>query len=264
MNEIKRRILHSHDGLGGGEILYSREQTLEHIKRNYRTSNLWNRREMKKRKCGDGRDNSFYGEGVFGGDIGYEMITLAAMRILLGNDVTNAREIAEFTLDILADGGRNYAHSDSHTPLAKLQKTKTPGCGHFREAWLNPAAYGLTSQDLETIDELTGERNFEITDYEGGHQEGAVVIVEDPNIAVRALDIENNTSVFIINEGRIRKRLDQLAGEFAKKYHLKKKDVFRIFYEQWNSHTKTTKNILAPNKEVFILREIKNGTPVLT
>lgn len=147
-----------------------------------------------------------------GADAGYLMTVAAAIRATGRIDKVDLREILEKV--VVARGGPNKfcTHTDSGT-VGKEREAGAPhvpcgGCGHVKHARKDPAAYGLTAEDIKVIDEvLQGiyDKNDkpEVAEKQeivlaGGHGEGAVMIVHSKKHALKPMT-KSGRQAFVYN-----------------------------------------------------------------
>lgn len=169
-------------------------------------------------RCIDGRyenSDSLPALAIPGADLGEIMVVLAA-----GNDYGFDVD-AEKTVKVLTEivgGMKNLSfHTDSHAN----PKQAAAGCGHVKQALLDPEAYKLRSKQVSFIQNLSNklrESGANETKLHGEHEEGAVLMIEGnygimPQYMVETDAGQKKAEVFIFH----RTLTDQRRRLFANK-----------------------------------------------
>lgn len=149
-----------------------------------------------------------------GADIGDLMMILATSNEYALNIVP------ETALEVLINtvGGKENLriHTDGHNCHDKDEKKQCLGCGHFKQASLDPAAYGLEDEDIDYIFEALqqlkkdGIKNDVL---DGDHSEKAVIVLKSKKYSLmpRLKNSAGITECFIYHKTLDDKRRRELA-----------------------------------------------------
>lgn len=207
------------------------------------------------RRCGDGRDDQNIAEAIFGADLGYLYASIVAVRSMDEELATKEKvlELLEKVATVISQetAGEIYVHTDNHSDQTAIAL----GCGFNKQARIN-SAYGLLPIDFEAIDEfLATKKDANMLNqavYTGSHTEGSVVIVRSDNASIKANDVAHGTSVFVLQESLVLKRLHDIAESLATAYNLDvqalESELARVFQKQ----TAETQQALAAGKPTFV------------
>ena len=168
-------------------------------------------------RCVDGRYEGlepFPAIAKPGADAGDVMVAFAALNLLktkLSNDQVMAAVVD------LAGGMSNFRfHSDEHAEHDELGAGM--GCGHIKQAKLDPAAYGLTQDQIEFLLEqlprlLTAGAHQEV--LKGNHAEQAVVVVNSQSYSIKPLLRDGNElkEAFVYQKTIHGQQLEKLARQ---------------------------------------------------
>lgn len=154
-------------------------------------------------RCVDGR---YEGNGDLpslakpGADVGDMMVSLAALEQLgLPVDDSIRGKVFDAVVGVVGGAEKFHFHTDDGS------EGLAAGCGHIREARLDPQAYGLSSADMAAIDRKLAELKGTGANEEvllGSHGEQAVVVVDSPELHLSPND--DGTQVFVYQ-----KKLDE-------------------------------------------------------
>ncbi len=180
--------------------------------------------------CVDGRYDGADAEAAplarAGADAGDMLIAIAALRRLQAENKLaledNFLRQSSIQAAIRAAGGaKNFRlHTDDHHLRGGSSDDVLPesltarGCGHLGQAEKDPAAYGLSAEDVKAVfGALTNlkEEGAEEVVLSGGHGEGAVFVVKAKSLGLR--HAVNGRQAFVFHEARHDERLDLLAEE---------------------------------------------------
>lgn len=233
--------------------IYDVEQVTSHI-----VSNVIKKspETLRGRKCGDGRDRSSFIEAIFGSDLGYVFAAQSALRSLEKIDTGKEKDVIQATFEAVADSGQIFIHTDKHHGN---EATLIGGCGANGVARRNLDGFGITDTDIEALDEvlatLDSQGKVEKDIYEGDHIEGAVLVVHGRDYGVRAMDVKNNTSVFIVQKDLVEDRFKQIAKNLSQKFDIEEGLLLERLLQSWNTHTGIIGGELA---------KLPDGTPLPT
>lgn len=156
-----------------------------------------------------------------GADAGDLMAALAALRALDVPDIKHLHTVVLTTVVHAAGGARRFRfHTDEHAAYheGEPREVIARGCGHLKQAEIDPHAYGLEPEDMKAIFEcllwLRDEGAKEVV-LEGKHGETAVLVVDSDTFGVRHGD-GHSRQAFVYHATLNRERLKELAGELAK------------------------------------------------
>jgi len=178
--------------------------------------------ENKFGRCVDGRYENIIDCPMIakpGGDAGDVMAVFGALNIL-GKSLPN-ETVLELVLENIGGSSHFNFHSDDHADAAVAGL----GCGHLKQAKLDPSAYGLLQEQIDTIfAELPAmlEQGAHQEVLHGDHAEQAVIVVDSESYgAMPLLRSEDKLSeAFIYQKTWHEKQLDKLSQgiqmEFAK------------------------------------------------
>ncbi len=196
-----------------------------------------------------------------GADAGDLMIGLAALR-KLGVPVDPDLRHAVFKAAIETAGGpeKFRFHTDAHAAEhgeSDPRGTVGRGCGHLKQAENDPAAYGLTQEDMQAIFELLvilKTEGAKESVLQGGHGEGAVVVVKSPDSGLRHQ--VNGSQAFVYQETLHLERLRILAQKIASlpqiaQAGVSEEQVMAALAESSGLQTSETLTRLGPNFPIY-------------
>ena len=229
--------------------------TLDQVKQHISQNLIPISNDTLGRRCGDGRDDQNIAEAIFGADLGYFYASIVAVRSMNEEFTTkeNVLGLLEKVSIILSQetNGNLYVHTDDHSD----QSTIALGCGFNKQARINPL-YGLLPIDFEAVDEFLAAKKdtnmLKQAVYTGSHKEGAVVIVRSTEKSIKANDTAHNTSVFVLQETLVLKRLHDIAENLANTYHLDAQELETELVRAFQNHTSQTQQALAQGKPSFV------------
>lgn len=216
-------------------------------------------------RCVDGR---YDGKDILpplaraGGDVGYLMAGLAAVRRL-------ALELpADEVLDAIIQsigGIQNFSlHTDTHAANDKVGVRM--GCGHFKNASKDFETYGLTSGDIDFINEslayLIQQGTKEIV-LEGSHSEQAVFIINSKTHSLKPMAADG-TQAFVYHKTLDGERIALIADILAKKLEERKpnpkeEDIVKALQEASDAQLAETVRRLADGLPVYTIDIAKGG-----
>jgi hypothetical protein len=110
--------------------------------------------------------------------------------------------------------------------------------------------------DFEAIDEFLAAKKdanmLKQAVYTGSHKEGAVVIVRSTEKSIKANDTAHNTSVFVLQETLVLKRLHDIAENLASTYHLDLQEFESELVRAFQNQTSQTQQALAQGLPTFV------------
>jgi spore germination protein YaaH len=166
--------------------------------------------------CVDGRYQDAAKLAKPGANAGDVMVAMAALRAL--GVVVDHQKVIDLVVDLVGGPGAFAFHTDTHAEHD--QKGPGMGCGHLKQAFTEPEAYGLTHQDMDYLMQKLPklmEQGAQQTVLEGDHQEQAVVVVNAENYTVKP-NVQSNGSVaeaFVFQRTANDKHLQALAEKLA-------------------------------------------------
>ncbi len=146
-----------------------------------------------------------------GGDVGDVMAAFGALNLL--QKELESQAVIDAVLK-LTEGAKHFNfHTDTHADPSSVGL----GCGHFKQAKLDPIAYGVTQEQMDYLaTALPGlvEQGAHQEVLQGDHAEQAVVVVDSEDYGVQPLlrdgDILKET--FVYQKTLHSKQLDKLAN----------------------------------------------------
>lgn len=167
----------------------------------------------KLSRCVDGRYDNIYDCPMIakpGGDAGDVMSMFGALNIL-GKTLPN-KDVFNLVMENIG-GVKNFNfHTDEHAD----QGVAGLGCGHLKQAKLDPSAYGVTQDQMDFIFNDLPKTLHEGANQEvlyGNHEERAVIVVDSTNYGVIPVhrDGEKVSQAFIYQKTLHEDQLDNLA-----------------------------------------------------
>ncbi len=146
-----------------------------------------------------------------GGDVGDVMAAFGALN-LLQKDLEP--QVVIDTVLKLTNGANHFNfHTDTHAEPSAVGL----GCGHFKQAKLDPAAYGVTQEQMDFLaSALPGlvEEGAHQEVLQGDHAEQAVIVVDSETHGILPLqrDGEDLKETFVYQKTLHSKQLDKLAN----------------------------------------------------
>lgn len=216
-------------------------------------------------RCVDGRYARIEGlPGLAqpGADVSDLLVALAGVRGM-GIDAGPMRKhVLQVVVESLGGAKKFKFHSDN----THAHEGTARGCGHLKQAGLDPKAYGLIREDMDAVFgelSLLEATGAEETILLGGHEESAVIIVDSqteslyPRISLDGRE----TQLFVFQAPLHRKRLDTLArvvgGEFLKNRN--EKEVRAAMNQAFEVQLAETLRRLAKGLPIFTTK-IENGS----
>lgn len=120
-----------------------------------------------------------------GADIGDLMMMLSANTQYALNLTPDA--IFDVLLNTVGGKENLRIHTDSHSCHDKDEKVQCLGCGHFKQASLDPAAYGLEKEDIDFIFgalQKLKKENVKNDILDGDHSEKAVIVLKSHDYSI--------------------------------------------------------------------------------
>ncbi len=165
-------------------------------------------------RCVDGRYENIADMPMIakpGGDVGDVMAAFGALN-LMGKEL--APEAVLAAVEQVIGGIENFQfHTDAHADPESVGL----GCGHFKQAKLDPDAYGVTAEQMEFIGAALPallEQGAHQEVLQGDHAEQAVVVVDSESYGVKPLlrEGEKLQEAFVYQKTWHTAQLDQLAN----------------------------------------------------
>lgn len=166
-----------------------------------------------------------------GADAGDLMVVIAALRALGVEEIEFMYpELFAVVADAAGGAERFRFHTDEHAMAHSDSDRRKPyeivarGCGHLKQAEMDPHAYGLEAHDMAAIFvflvtlRVKGAKEVIL---KGEHGEGGVLVVESETFGVRHGDGKGRQT-FVYHAALDRKRLEELAHALWNALHLKK------------------------------------------
>ncbi len=169
-------------------------------------------------RCIDGRYTNDNLEPLAkpGADIG-DLMSLFSLNneqaLGLSND-----DIFDIFMKVLGEYSNVRIHTDEHCCHEKDEKKQCLGCGHFKQATIDPDAYGLSEEDVDFIfDKLVFLKSKGVKNdiLEGEHLESGVVILNSQKYSIKPAFLENGKllEVFVYHKTLDDKRRREYAKE---------------------------------------------------
>lgn len=157
-------------------------------------------------------------------------------------------------------------HTDSHNLSADRQdENNFLGCGHFKQARLNPETYGLTSENILAIDQFllsAVNRKAVCEVLSGEHNESAVIILKGDWWSVSPIYKKENstTACFIYHKTLDNKRRRKLAENLLPFIKLDADYLYQILTKTGDDQLLETVSRLAPSLPVFEVEFKEEGS----
>lgn len=153
--------------------------------------------------------------GGDGGDLLIIKATCEKYGIELRDD-----DILDSLIEVVGGIKRIRFHTDVHAQHDKLGTAR--GCGHLKQASIDPEAYGVTSKDIDYIfDSLDSykQQGSSETILAGDHLESAIIVIKSEIYSVKSMEVRNgiSTQVFVYQKTLDNKRRRLLAKSLANK-----------------------------------------------
>lgn len=166
----------------------------------------------KYARCVDGRYEGIKNCPMIakpGGDVGDVMAAFGALNLL------NLSLAPEKVLDAVIQVAGGIEHFNFHTDDHAEPSDVGLGCGHIKQAKLDPASYGVTAEQMEFIvSQLSGllEKGAHQEVLHGDHAEQAVIVVDSETHSLLPLARigDNVREAFIYQKTLHTQQLDQL------------------------------------------------------
>lgn len=210
-------------------------------------------------RCIDGRYDKVNLEPLAkpGADIG-DLMTLFAANRQFNLELKN-QDIFKALIKTVGGYPNLHFHTDSHNENNFL------GCGHFKQAKLNPEAYGLTSENISAIDQflLSAVNRKAVCELlSGEHNESAVIILKGDSWSVSPVCKKDKSTIscFTYHKTLDNKRRKKLAENLLPFIKLDLDYLYQILTKTADFQLLETVSRLASSLPVFEIDFAPNGS----